>query len=63
MRVFGGGDLGWRVYDFFLLAVLMGSMVVIALPLDWLAGVYAAGLFALRHGARVLGLRGNANRR
>lgn len=51
MRVFGSADLGWRVYDFFLLAVLMGSMIVIALPFDWLAGVFAAGLFALRHGA------------
>ncbi len=51
MAIFGGGDLGWRLYDFFLLAVLMASMVAIARPYDWLAGVYAAGLFALRHGS------------
>ncbi len=51
MSVFGGGDLGWRLYDFFLLATLMVAMVIIARPHDWLAGVFAAGLFALRHGS------------
>ena len=49
--VFGGGDLGWRVYDYFLEASLIASMVVIAWPYDWLAGVFAGGLFALRHGS------------
>ncbi len=51
MFLFGRGDLGWRLYDFFLSAALMLSMVVIARPYDWLAGVYAAGIFALRHGS------------
>lgn len=51
MLLFGSGDVGWRLYDFFLLAVLMVSMVVVARPYNWLAGVYAAGLFALRHGS------------
>ena len=50
MFFFGGSDLGWRLYDFFLLAVLTGALVVIALPVDWLAGVFAGGLFALLHG-------------
>lgn len=49
MSVFGWGDLGWRVYDFFLMAVLLGAATVIAAPRDWLAGVFAGGLFALRH--------------
>ncbi len=51
MFVFGGSDLGWRLYDFFLLAALMACMVIIAWPYDWLSGVYAGGLFALRHGS------------
>lgn len=49
MSVFGGTDLGWRFYDFTLLGVLAGAMVVIAWPIDWLAGVYAGGLFLLIH--------------
>lgn len=51
MSLFGGGDLGWRVYDYFLAAATIGCMVVIAKPYDWLAGVYAGGIFALRHGS------------
>lgn len=51
MSLFGGGDAGWRVYDFFLLAVATVAMVLIARPYDWLAGLYAGGLFALRHGS------------
>jgi hypothetical protein len=51
MRVFGAGDLGWRLYEFFLLAVLTGSLVVIAKPYDRLAGVFAGGLFIVMHGA------------
>ncbi len=49
MTFFGGGDAGWRVYDFFLLAVATVAMIAIARPYDWLAGLYAGGLFALRH--------------
>ncbi len=50
MTVFGAGDLGWRVYEFVLLAALTLGMVVIARPYDWLAGLYAGGLFILLHG-------------
>lgn len=50
MRVFGDGDLGWRIYEFFLLAALTGAMVVIAWPYDWVAGVYGGGMFMLLHG-------------
>lgn len=49
MSIFGGGDLGWRLYDLTLLAALVLSMVVIAWPVDWLAGIYAGGLFLLLH--------------
>ncbi len=50
MSVFGSSDLGWRVYEFFLLAVLIGSMIVIAWPYDWFAGLCAGALFAYTHG-------------
>ncbi len=49
MDLFGASDLGWRVYDFFLLAVLTFAAVVIAKPYDRLAGFYAGGMFALLH--------------
>jgi hypothetical protein len=51
MHVFGAGDLGWRLYEFFLLTVLTGAMVVIAKPYDWMAGVFAGGLFVVVHAA------------
>ncbi len=51
MKVFGPGDLGWRVYEFSLLALLTGALIVIARPYDWLAGFYAGGLFLLAHAA------------
>lgn len=49
IHIFGGGDLGWRVYDFALLGLLGAAMVVIALPYDWVAGLFAGVLFALSH--------------
>jgi dolichyl-phosphate-mannose--protein O-mannosyl transferase len=49
MHIFGGGDLAWRIYDFTLLGVLCAAMIVIALPYDWLAGLFASVLFALIH--------------
>ncbi|MDQ1692968.1 MAG: hypothetical protein QOH85_503 [Acidobacteriaceae bacterium] len=49
MHLFGGGDLAWRVFDFTLLGVLTGAMIVIALPYDWLAGLFAGVMFALIH--------------
>ncbi len=51
MTLFGAGDLGWRMYEFFLLAVMAGALVMIARPYDWLAGVFAAGMFLVVHGA------------
>ena len=49
MRIFGGSDLAWRVYDFALLGLLSLAMIVITLPYDWLAGLFAGIMFALVH--------------
>ncbi len=51
MQIFGGGDLAWRVYEFTLLGALTSAMVVIARPYDWVAGIYAGGLFLVMHGS------------
>ncbi len=51
MDLFGAGDFGWRLYEFFLLGVLTLAAIVIARPYDWLAGLYAGGMFLLLHGA------------
>lgn len=51
IRLFGPGDLAWRIYDFSLLAILIAAMVSIARPYDWFAGALAGGLFALIHGS------------
>ncbi len=51
MHLFGGSDLAWRIYDFALMGLLGVAMVVIALPYDWVAGLFAAVLFALVHSA------------
>jgi hypothetical protein len=50
IHFFGGGSLAWRLFDLFLLAVTGAAMVVIARPYDWIAGFFAASLFALVHG-------------
>jgi len=49
MHVFGGGDLAWRIYDFTLLGALCAATIAIALPYDWLAGLFAGVMFALVH--------------
>ena len=49
MRVFGAGDLGWRMFDFALLAALTLASIVITRPYDWLAGFYAGLMFTLLH--------------
>jgi hypothetical protein len=49
MQLFGGSDLAWRIYDFTLLGVLTLAMVVVTLPYDWLAGLFAGVVFALLH--------------
>ena len=49
MDLFGPTDFAWRIYEFFLLATITVAMTVIARRQDWLAGVYAGGLFLLMH--------------
>jgi hypothetical protein len=59
MRVFGTGDVAWRVYDFFQMIVLTGALMLIARrggrgagnwgAGDWVAGVFAAGVFIAIH--------------
>ncbi len=50
MRVFGDGDLAWRMYDYFLLLLMFVALVMIARPYDWRAGVFAGGIFLAIHG-------------
>jgi len=50
MDIFGGGDVGWRLYEFSLLGAMTLAMIVIALPCDWLAGLFAGVLFSLQIG-------------
>ena len=49
MHLFGGGDLAFRLYDFFLLGCLLAAMFAIALPYDWLSAVVAGTVFILFH--------------
>jgi hypothetical protein len=51
MHIFGYSDVGWRIYDYFLLAALTGGLILIARPYDWLAGLFAGGLFMAVHAA------------
>ena len=51
-------DLCWRLYDLALSAVALGAMVVIALPVDWFAGVFAGSLLVLFHGRDGIGQLG-----
>lgn len=52
MQIFGSGDVGWRFYDYFLLIVLIASLIIVALPYDWFAGLLSGVLFAVLHGAQ-----------
>lgn len=49
--IFGSSDIGWRLYDYTLLAILTAAFIFIAIEYDWLAGLYAGVLFALIHGS------------
>jgi hypothetical protein len=51
MDIFGLSDLGWRIYEFFLLGALAATMCVIAGKRRWIAGLYAAGIFLAMHAA------------
>jgi hypothetical protein len=50
IAIFGGGDLGWRFYEFTLLGSMTLAACVIALPYDWLAGLLTGVCFAIFHG-------------
>ncbi|GGG91489.1 hypothetical protein [Silvibacterium dinghuense] len=50
MHLFGGGSLAWRLFDLGLCAVITAAMIVISLPYDALAGLFAGVLFLLLHG-------------
>jgi hypothetical protein len=49
IKVFGAGDLAWRFFDFALLGTLCFSMIAIAQPYDWFAGLFAGVMFVLIH--------------
>jgi len=49
IRMFGTGDLAWRMFDFTLLGTLCLAMIAIARPYDWFAGLFAGVIFALIH--------------
>ncbi len=50
IHLFGSGDLAWRIFDLVLMASSIVAMIVITLPLDWFAGLWAGSLFLLVHG-------------
>ena len=50
MKVYGGGDLAWRLFDFTLLAAAAAAFRVLTRRAGWFAAVFAACLFALVHG-------------
>ncbi len=49
VKVFGPGDLAWRMFEFVLLAMLCLAMTTIARVYDWVAGVFAGMMFCLVH--------------
>jgi hypothetical protein len=51
IAIFGSGDLGWRLYEFTLLGSMTLAMIVIALPYDWLAGLFTGVLFSVQLGS------------
>lgn len=52
MSIFGGGDLGWRFYEFTLLGSMTCAACFIALPYDWAAGLLTGVVFAIFHGIK-----------
>ncbi|AXC11039.1 hypothetical protein ACPOL_1695 [Acidisarcina polymorpha] len=50
MHTFGGGALGWRLFDLFLSLSATAAMMVIARPQGWGAGFWAGVLLLLIHG-------------
>ena len=51
MAIFGWSDLSWRIYEFFLMAVLAGSGMLLGGRRNWFAGIYAASFFLVMHGS------------
>jgi hypothetical protein len=51
MLIFGGSDLGWRFFEFTVLAALAAGLVDLARRWDAFAGIFAAGLFVVAHSA------------
>lgn len=51
MAVFGWSDLSWRIYEFFLMAVLAASGILLGGRRNWFAGIYAASFFLVMHGS------------
>jgi hypothetical protein len=49
--IFGSSDIGWRLYDYSLLATLTAALIFIAVIYDWFAGLYAGVIFSLIHGS------------
>jgi hypothetical protein len=58
MHTLGGGSAAWRAFDFGLMAIAAGAMIVIARPYDWLGGFFGATLFILYHGRDGAGQEG-----
>jgi hypothetical protein len=50
MHVFGMGDLGWRLFDFALMAASAASFFAIPGRRNWQAGLFASSLFIVIHG-------------
>ncbi len=49
IHLLGPGAVGWRAFDFGLMATCVAAMVVIAWPVDWLIGLFAGAMFAAIH--------------
>jgi hypothetical protein len=49
LHLFGSSDVGWRLYDFTLSAIMMAAMISIGRRHDWLSGFVAGGVFVLVH--------------
>ncbi len=49
MRLFGPGDLAWRLYEFTLLGLMTACLAFLAKRVDWIAGLLAAGVFLALH--------------
>lgn len=58
IHTLGGGPLAWRFFDLALMAVGTLAIFAIALPYDWFAGVFGAGLLVLYHGRDGMGQLG-----